>query len=357
MGEILGLTVSDFPFQRFKSSFMPGVLNGNLATGWVDKPHLRDSKNWPEAVQKEWVSDRDMGRTAGKAHHTHQIEQFRKLRAALDDFGPDILVIMHRDMQETFRGDERPQYWIAAHEDVPISFYKVFGFLRGNYHEEDPDRTDTVHIHQEGAQLLIKGLREAGLDPRVMDTVPPPAGTGNVLGHNCVADTFHLDWDKREFATPIIPIGIDPYRFGRTRNNEGFSTWDKSNPNPPLSAKEGWELGQHMARIFKASPWKVAIVAGCAWSKANGSGWEYERVTPDVEADAVRFEQWKNNDYARWVDELTPQELEDHGQWELLMPTILGGAMTEIGAKVKYADFGATLVCNDDWVTTIFEAK
>ena len=42
MAEILGLTVSDFPFLRMKPANMPWVLWGNLAWGWRDKPHLRD---------------------------------------------------------------------------------------------------------------------------------------------------------------------------------------------------------------------------------------------------------------------------------------------------------------------------
>ena len=40
MAEILGLTVSDFPFLRMKPANMPWVLWGNLAWGWRDQPQL-----------------------------------------------------------------------------------------------------------------------------------------------------------------------------------------------------------------------------------------------------------------------------------------------------------------------------
>ena len=51
MAEILGLTVSDFPFLRMKPANMPWVLWGNLAWGWRDQPPLRDLAHWPAPMR------------------------------------------------------------------------------------------------------------------------------------------------------------------------------------------------------------------------------------------------------------------------------------------------------------------
>jgi hypothetical protein len=131
---------------------------------------------------------------------------------------------------------------------------------------------------------------------------------------------------------------------------------DQGQPRP-LLPREAFNLGRAIARAFKASPWKVALAAGVDWSHANDSGKENERIHPDVEADLKRFEEWKSNRFDKWGESFTFEEMEKHAQWELLVTIILAGAMTEIGAKVKYADFEPTWAFNDDMVTTIFETK
>jgi hypothetical protein len=179
----------------------------------------------------------------------------------------------------------------------------------------------------------------------------------NGLGHNALATAVHLDFDQRKFATPIVPIGIDPFRFDRQRNNEGLSPWDKSNPNPPLTPQDAFHLGRQIAVSMRSSPWRVALVAGVDWSHANDSAWELERVHPDVEADRARFEQWRRGKFDNWRESWTFDEMEQHAQWEMLVTIVLAGAMTEIQASVRHADFCPTWVCNDNFVTTIFEVR
>jgi hypothetical protein len=349
MAEILGLTVSHFPYLRLKYYHMPSVLIGNLSRGWVEKPHLKDPKNWPKPMQEEWSND--SGAATGKAAQAHQIEQFGKLRAPLDDFKPDLMVFFYRDIGETYKNLAKPQYWIHAHDKLNLKLFQIFG-NRENYFEEDPDRVDTIAGHPEAAFYLARKLQDAGLNPVYAPESSAPLG----LGHNALATTLHLDWDRREFKTPIVPVGVDPFGFMRTRNNEGLSPWNREMPRP-LLPKEAFNLGREVAKAFKASPWRVALVAGTAWSHANDAGWEYERVHQDRDADAKRFEEWKANKFTDWGDNWTFEEMEEHAQWELLISIILAGAMTEIGSKVTYADMASHWILNSTWVTTIFEPK
>jgi len=349
MADILGLTISHFPYLRLKHYHLTGVLTGNLGRGWTDKPHLKDPANWPEQMQQEWGSDQ--GAAVSKAAQEHEFEQFRRVRAALDDFKPDLMVIFYRDLGENFKNIAKPQYWIQAHDNVDLKLFQIFG-NRENYWEEDPDRIDTIAGHPEAAMLLTRRLQDAGLNPLLVLEPQAPLG----LGHNALGTILHLDIDHHEFKTPVVPVGVDPFGFLRTRNNEGLSPWDRNLPRP-LLPKEAFDLGRNVARIFKASPWRVALVAGTGWSHANDSGWEFERLHQDIDADIERYEEWRNNRFDSWGESFTFEDMEKHAQWELLISIILAGAMTELGAKVRYSDFFARMILNSSWVTTIFEVK
>src|SRR5216683_1351014 len=255
MSDILGLTLAHFPYLRLKHYHMPSVLTGNLGRGWIDKPHLKDPANWPQRMREEWGDDQ--GVATGKKAQDHEIEQFRKVRASLDDFKPDLIVIFYRDLGENFKNFAKVPYWIH--------------------------------------------------------------------GHNALATILHLDWDRHEFTTPVLPVAVDPFGFLRTRNNEGMSPWNRDLPRP-LLPKEGFDLGRHVARVFKASPWRVALVAGTGWSHANDSGWEFERLHQDIEADLERYEEWRNNQFDRWGENFNFEDMEQHAQWELLMSIIIAGA-------------------------------
>ncbi len=246
-----------------------------------------------------------------------------------------------------------PQFWISAHERVRAQLYILWGFFRANYFEEDPDRFDVLAGHRPAALLLARDLEHAAIKTRVVDEPLHPNG----LGHNALATAVHLDFDQRKFATPIVPLGIDPFRLDRERNNEGLSPWDRGNPNPPLTPAEAFRLGQQIAASLRRSPWRVAIVAGVDWSHANDSARELERLHPDVEADRARFEQWRSGRFNKWGESWTFEEMEQHAQWELLVTIVMAGAMTELKAGVRNADFCPTWVCNDNFVTTIFEVR
>jgi hypothetical protein len=349
MSEILGLTLAHFPYLRLKHYHMASVLTGNMGRGWVDKPHLKDPTNWPRQMQEEWGDDQ--GVTTGKVAQEHEIDQFRKVRAALDEFNPDLIVIFYRDLAESFKNFAKPQYWIHGHDKVDLKLFQIFG-NRENYWEEDPDRVDTIMGHPEAARLLARSLQDAGMSPLLAPESMAPLG----LGHNALATILHLDWDRHEFKTPVLPVAVDPFGFLRTRNNEGMSPWNRDYPRP-LLPKEAFELGRNVARVFKASPWRVALAAGTGWSHANDSGWEFERLHQDIEADLARFEEWRSNQFDRWGETFNFEDMEKHAQWELLISIIIAGAMTEVGAKVRYADLFARHILNSTWVTTIFEVK
>jgi hypothetical protein len=348
MGEILGLGTTDYPRLRMPDGQMNGPLKGNLG-GTHLKPEMRDPKNWPAPMQAEWGNDE--GLETGKKARAHQVEQFRKLKADLDAFRPDFILIWSKDQAESLGKIPSPPYFIHAYPTAQAKVYQGPGG-RGSgttLFGDEVEKVFTIKGHPEGAKTLVKGLQEAGFDPTW--TQEPPTATPAGIAHTFGGVLTHLDWDKREFATPYVFVSVDP--FGpRQRGADGCSPIKPNDPRP-ISPQRAFEMGRQTARILKRSPYRVALVSGVGWSHANNTSWDRSWVHPDIEGDKKRYEQLTSNQFAKWND-MTYDEMEEHGQWELLCWLPLMGAMTELGAKLKWSDFTGHYIFNSVWVNCAF---
>lgn len=349
MAEIQGLVVSHFPSHRLKPELGTAVLKGNIARAWADKPHLNNPANWPEAMKRDWRDDE--GATASRASQEHMVQQFRKLRQAIDDFKPDLMVMLYRDFRETWGNYATPRYWIHGHESVDMKL-----FPPNNIFDEDTERVDTIKGHPEAALYLARELQKQGFNPLF---APEPLAVGiaggakMATGHNSQAGLVHLNWDRREFKEPVVAFAVDPYSY-KVRGPQGMSAWNPKGMQP-LTPGEAFDLGGAVARILHASPWRVTLVAATAWSNLAMSSVNLEKLHQDIEADKKRYEQWVNGEYTKWGDDFTSEQLEQHSQWDMLVSIILAGAMTELGSKLIYSDFYGSPVLVTDWVTSIFE--
>jgi hypothetical protein len=357
MAEILGLSVSQFPLLRMKPQDMANILKGLMRNGWKDFPDHRDPAKWPPEMRKDWDGDEGLA-TVSRAQE-HQIGQFRKLHSALDEFQPDCVVMLYRDMGEPWGGGAgepgsfRPKYWVHSQDAVTLRPYQPFAG-GSNYWDEDPATEVGVRLHRDAADHLLGTLEKSGRKPTLCDAAGNKAKLG--LGHNCVAGIIHLDWDRRTFDLPLVPIGIDPFGFNRARNVEGLSPWDRNAP-PPLSPAEAFDLGRGIARTFSTSSWRVALVASGAWSSSQNTARSRGPLHPNHAADRARFEQWRSNGFHTWGADWTFEQMEENAQWEVLVAIVLAGAMTEIGAGVRRADLATNWILNANWVNTIFEPK
>jgi hypothetical protein len=328
---------------RMIDELLSNPLKGALKSERIPE-QLKNPAVWPAPMREQWGSDD--GAAAGAAARTRQVEQFRKLRVALDDFQPDFILIWAKDGRESLKDFALPPYWIQAHDQVDYKPYTSLG-RKENIFGEDGDKAVTLPGHPEGARYLVKGLAEAGFDPTYSLMPMHPNG----LAHTFTGLTVHLDWDQRRLSTPIVPVSVDP--FGpRQRGPDGLSPINPSDPRP-ISPARAFEVGRATARILRSSPWRVALVAGAGWSHANNTSWERFWLHPAMEPDRRRHEEWANNGFTSWGN-FTYDELEEHGQWELLCWIMLAGAMTEIGAKVRHSDFQEGWIFNSNWVNTIF---
>jgi hypothetical protein len=108
-----------------------------------------------------------------------------------------------------------------------------------------------------------------------------------------------------------------------------------------------------VARVLKASPWRVALVASSSWSHAFlvNKHWQ---LYPDVPADRRLYDAMLRGDYAAWRD--TPlAEVIEAGQQEVLNWFCLMGAMSELRRPLTWSQFVETYVFNSTKVAAIFE--
>ena len=89
MGEILGIGTTHQPSLCAKQ-LRPGSFTRALEDPGLPAK-LRDPASWPAQLRREWSDDG--GRAAGLAHREALIGQFRRVRQALDDFAPDLVLI------------------------------------------------------------------------------------------------------------------------------------------------------------------------------------------------------------------------------------------------------------------------
>lgn len=346
MAEILGLGTTDYPRLRAADGFMTAPFKGTLNSGYRSE-NAQDPKNWPEPMQKEWSDDE--GLAVGKRKREHAAAQFQILESALDEFHPDLILIWAKDYRESLKTLALPQWWIQANQEFQVKLYTPFGSGESYFGLGLADQIVTVPGHQSAGLHLVQGLQNEGFDT----TYSLESNHPNGLAHTHAGVVTHLNWHKREFTTPILPVSVDMFGFMRERTAGGLSTWDKTMPGP-ISPQRAFDLGRATARVFKSSPWRVALVAGTSWSHTNNTDRSKEWVHPDHTADLERYQQWENNKFSDWGSNWTFDQMEEHGQWEHLCWIMLAGAMTEIGAKIVHSDIEINYVYNDNWVNTVF---
>jgi hypothetical protein len=116
MADILGVGMTHFP------GLVGTDVRGGASLARVLKHNQRipeekkDPRSWPETMRQEFGEDE--GFTAAIAHRQRLVAGFRKLRAEIDAFKPDFLVIWGDDQYENFQEDIIPPFCVLAWDDI-----------------------------------------------------------------------------------------------------------------------------------------------------------------------------------------------------------------------------------------------
>ena len=116
MAAILGVGMTLYP--GLVGVDEPG--SSSLARVLQNNPHIpaekKDPRTWPEAMRLEFGDDN--GLTSSIKHRQRLAAGFRTLRAEIDAFNPDFLLIWGDDQYENFREDIIPPFCVLAWDDI-----------------------------------------------------------------------------------------------------------------------------------------------------------------------------------------------------------------------------------------------
>ena len=342
MAEILGVGVTHSP-----SLISPDELKNYSLTRALRNekipPEKKNPENWPAAMREEWGDDE--GYTSALYQREKLVAGFRKVRAELDAFKPDVVLVWGDDQYENFKEDIIPAFCVMAHDEYECRpFAMNSGATRPNVWDEPAEKTFRYKGHP-SARYLTGALIDEGFD--VAYAYRPLHEPG--LGHAFLNTLLYLDYDRTGFDYPVIPFAVNCYGSRIIRNRGGASPQVVNGVEMPAdppgpSPKRCMELGAAAARALQDSPWRVALIASSSWSHAflTEKNWW---LHCDVDSDRERFEEFKAGDYEAWRG-LTTAQVEDAGQQEMLNWMCLAGALSELQRKPEIVEFQQTYVHN-----------
>ncbi|MGH9297179.1 MAG: extradiol ring-cleavage dioxygenase, partial [Acidimicrobiales bacterium] len=117
MAEIMGIGLSHYPLFGGRDEDMAGILRWTLEDPAIPESD-KDPRNWPELMRREWGDD--AGIEGAAAHRSALIDGFSKVRQAIDEFGPDALVIWGDDQYENFKEDVIPAFTVQIYDDLEL---------------------------------------------------------------------------------------------------------------------------------------------------------------------------------------------------------------------------------------------
>ena len=350
MGQILGLGITHYPGLAFKGN-LAGRIKQLLADPVLPE-RLRSPDNWPAPMRAQWADDDGLAHAT--AHRQAMIDEFRHAREELDAFRPDCVVLWGDDQYENYREDCVPAFSVLAYESVEARPWR--GHVRGpNSWDEPEDATFPIKGHRVLGKLIASSLLREGFDIaygyKPLHAEP--------MGHAFVNSILYLDWDRKGFPYPVVPITVNSYgrdlvrHQGRPRTPSEAAALEGEDEDPP--GPQPWrcfQLGGAVARAAARSPWRVALIASSSWSHSFLVP-KHALMYPDVESDRRFFEAFVEGDWDVWRN-VSIEEAEDRGHQELLNWFCFAGAMAELGRKPDYAVFQESWITNSDKVFAAF---
>ena len=348
MGEILGMASTHWPLLIPPDDGHPWPFQMVMERTPNFPEHLKNPSNWPEQARIEYGEDE--GVSAHKEHRERLVKAFRVMKGEIEAFNPDFIVMFGDDQYENFKEDIIPPFCVLAYDEY-VSYPFKRGFMPGrNVWGEPEDHPIKMRSNPKAARWLTRRLLEEGID--MSYAYKPLHWEG--LGHAFVNIQMYLDYDRKGFDYPIIPIQVNCYGSRVIRNRGGIGGDPSMEPDPPSpSPKRCFQVGQAVARILKDSPYRTVIFGSGGWSH----GFLTEKndfLWPDIESDRLRLRQLEDGGGEEWQN-ITVAEIEDAGQQELLNWICVAGAMHEVKQKPEILDYLETYIFNSGKCLAVFK--
>ncbi len=161
---------------------------------------------------------------------------FATLKAQIDRYRPDAILVVGDDQGSIFPSSLVPQFFIYTGE-------RIGGGTRLTFYDEDPTQGQiSLQCHRELSEFLAASLTAAGFDiTRGSEVLPPEQGLLKELGPHAV--THPMQKLMPDFDIPVIPFFVNAYF-------------------PPCpSGHRCYDIGRAIARALQDRPERVAIYA------------------------------------------------------------------------------------------------
>ncbi len=343
MGEILGIGMTHAPMFQFPDEDMANILRRYLKKEALPA-RWKERRNWPDDMRKEWGEDE--GLSAARGHRETVVASFRRLRAELDAFKPDFVLIFGDDQYENFKEDVVPAFCVYIYDQLdclPYQGSRAIGKVK-NVWGQPEDKVVPVRGHREAANYLAHQLIMNDFD--VAYAYKPHHHP--TLAHAFMRTIMYLDYDQRGFDYPLIPFHVNCYGSDLMSQVKGKTAIDCAPPAP--NPRRCYDLGRAIARIIAQSPWRAAVIGSSSWSHAFLTK-KHDEIYPDVASDRLRVKELRDGRQAQWRN-LELATLIDAGQHEFLNWVCLAGAME--GRKAEVLAFAETYIFNSTKVSAIF---
>jgi hypothetical protein len=350
LGELLGLGLTHFPPLAWPDDQMDRALQFALADPGIPDS-AKDPDRWPDLMRAEAAEDR---LAAAARHRQALVAGTSHVRAALDEFQPDVVVIWGDDQYELFREDVVPAFCVVATDELTFRPWRSpSGDHIVNVWDEPVDSVFHVPGHAAFGRELATALLTADFDIAYAYETradrPFPHAVANTI--------LFLDHERRGFPYPVVPLTVNCYgrlaigrRGGMAKIVDG-ELGPRADPPGP-SPRRCIQLGAAVARAALASDLRVALIASSSWSHAflHDRAW---RLYPDLPSDREYYDALVEGDHRRWHDaEL--EQVEASGQQEMLNWFCLVGAVDEAALTRRWSTYVETCVFNSNKCFAVF---
>ena len=353
MGQIMGAGVTHYPPLLSNSDTYAGLVRLAAKSPLVPD-EMKNPENWPEQMQEEYANEKALT----VEHRERMIEGFRSVRRAIDDFGPDGIIMFGDDQYENFKEDCVPPFCVHIRDEMVSQpfLHSLGGPGRGENVWGEPD--DKTFVHRGDKKLgkhIASSLLEQGFPMTYSLTNSHHADDHGptTLTHAFLNALLYLDWDRKGFDYPVVPIQVNAYGKNVIQSRGFISHLDPNRKNepfgddfaPPSTSPAGCvDLGRRIRGILEDLPGKYVVMASSGWSHAFLVAKHYW-LWPDIEADRTHHAQLRDGEFGKWA-ELTNDQVDDSGQQEFRNWICMSGAME--GYKAEIFDYLETHIFNSD---------
>ena len=256
----------------------------------------------------------DNGLTQDKLDQKRVVESFKIMHDKLHEWNPDVLMIIGDDQAENFLQDNLPPFCLYTGSEVDgYPFQRPEA--RVNLWDAAPETKFTFSCPQDFARGMRNDLIRNGFD---MSSPSALKGWDWGLAHAIINPLMFLD---PEGKFPLLPLFVNCY---------GEEAGPDYPPRP--TPKRCYELGQGIRRFLDTRSERVAVVASSSWSHSFLTH-KFQCRSIDIETDRRNLE-WVRSGQGSKLAELTPEEIQDSGDHEILNWIIALGILGDRPAEI-----------------------